>query len=392
MARLDELGPGKEVAQASSVIGREFGFDMLQAVSSLPTERLEQALDELAQAGLIVADGRPPNASYVFRHVLIQDAAYTSMLRDRRRGFHLRYAEALEKDLVGPASTAPELLAAQFAEAGAAEKSIDYYMKAAARATGRFALTEIVGYLQKGLSQLTNLRATLTTQHRELELQVARGLALMELRGAGDEEVRATFERAHELCLVLGGTKFLLHVHDGLVNYHFAHSELDKVAEYGEQALELGHRTGDHHAIILAHRSRGYARLLHGRFREARHDLEQAMEKYEGGMAITRDPKVSVCGALGICLTALGLPESGAAMSLAAIRHAEALAHPISVNLGLRRACVQAMMRRDVQQVLKLSDRLLTNQNDYETFRGSREGLFFSTWAHLRMNPDPMLH
>ncbi|MDR3529822.1 MAG: AAA family ATPase [Rhodopila sp.] len=390
-ARLDQLGAGKEVAQASSVIGREFSFEMLQVVSGLPTERLERALNELTQARVILPQGPPPNAIYVFYHVLIQDAAYASMLRDRRRAFHLRYAEALENDPAGPASRVPELLAVHFAEAGAAEKSVDYYLKAAARATGRFALIEIVGYLQKGLRQLAKLPATLATQHRELALQVAMGRALMEHRGAGDEEVRATFERAEELCLVLGGTEQLLHVHDGLANYHFAHSELDKLVEYAERALELGRRTGNRHAVVLAHRSSGHAKLLLGRFREARGDLEQAIAQYEGEMALTRDPKVSSCAALGICLTTLGLPDSGTARSMEAVRDAEKLSHPISLNLGLRRACVQGMLRRDAQHVLALSNRLLDNQTDYETFRGSREGVFFVTWAHLQTNRDPAL-
>ena len=390
-ARLDQLGAGKDVAQASSVIGREFSFEMLQAVSALPPERLEPALDELIQARLIVPQGLPPNATYVFYHVLIQDAAYASMLRDRRRSIHLRYAEALEKDPSGPASTAPELLATHFAEAGAAEKSIDYYLKAAARATGRFALSEIILYLQKGLRQLAALPATVATQRRELALLVAMGRALMEHRGAGDEEVRATFERAHQLSLVLGNMEQLLHIHDGLANYHFAHSELDKLIEQAERALELGRRTGNHHAIVLAHRSSGHAKLLLGRFREARADLEQAIAHYAGEMAITRDPKVSTCAALGICLTALGLPDSGTERNLEAVRHAEKLAHPISLNLGLRRACVQWMMRRDPQQVLTLSARLLDNQTGYETFRGGREGDFFITWAQLQTSRDPAL-
>lgn len=390
-ARLDQLGAGKEVAQASSVIGREFSFEMLQAVSALPTERLQQALSDLAEARLILPQGEPPNATYVFYHVLIQDAAYGSMLRDRRHAIHLRYAEALEKDPSGPASTAPELLAAHFAAAGAGEKSVDYYLKAAARATGRFALTEVVGFLQKGLLQHAKLPATQATQHRELALRMAIGRALMEHRGAGDEEVRATFERAHELCVALGATEQLLHVHDGLVNYHFAHSELDKLIEYSGRVLELGRRTGNHHAVVLAHRSNGYAKLLLGRFRDARDDLELAILHYKGEMALTRDPKVSVCAALGICLTALGLPDSGTAMSFEAVRHAEKLSHPISINLGLRRACVQGMMRRDAKQVLELSSRLLDNQNDYETFRGSREGVFFVTWALLQTKCDPAL-
>lgn len=391
MAKLDQLGPGKEAAQASSVIGREFSFEILQSVSGLPAARLEHALDELTQAALIVPYGPPPKATYVFRHALIQDAAYSSMLRTRRRNFHRRYAEALEREQAELVTTAPEVLAAQFAEAGVTEKSIDYYFKAAARATGRFALTEIVGYLQKALGQLANMPASLATQQRELELQVARGRALIEHRGAGDEEARASFERAHELCLVLGETKLLLDVHDGLANYHFARSEHDKVAEYGERALAIGHKTGDRHAVILAHRTRGYARLMLGRFSEARRDFEQAIEKYEGQMGVTRDPKVSVFGGLGICLTALGLTATGASMSHEAIRHAEALAHPISLHVSLRRACVQAMMQRDVQRVLDLSGRLLEMQDEYQTFRGSNEGQLLSTWAQLHQTHDPTL-
>ena len=393
-ARLDQLGAGKEVAQASSVIGREFSFEMLQAVSALPAERLAQALSELAEARLIVPQGLPPNTTYVFYHVLIQDAAYGSMLRDRRRTIHLRYAEALEQDPLGPASTAPELLAAHFAEAGSADKSIDYYLKAAARATGRFALTEVIGFLQKGLRQLATLPATEETQHRELALRVAIGRALMEHRGAGDEEVHATFERAHELCVVLRATEQLPHVHNGLANYHLARSELDKLINHADRVLELGRQTGNGHTLALAYRSSGHAKLLLGRLREARADLEQAIAGstvYHGAMAMPRDPKVSACSALGICLTTLGMIDAGTAKSIEAVRHAEKVSHPVSLNLGLRRACIQGMMRRDTQQVLELSQRLLDNQTEYETFRGVKEGAFFATWAQSQSHRDPAL-
>jgi class 3 adenylate cyclase/tetratricopeptide (TPR) repeat protein len=391
MARLDLLGPGKEAAQASSVIGREFSFETLQAVSAVSSERLELALDELEEAGLIATQGQPPQATYVFHHALIQEAAYASMLRERRRAMHLRYAETLERDPSGPASTAPEMLAAQFAMGGAAEKSIDYYLKAAARATGRFALTEIIGYLRKGVSQLGGLGSAPATQQRELALQVALGQALREQRGGGVAEVRAAFERADALCQLLGGTEELLRVHEGLANYHLAHSEFDKVVEYAERALEVGRRTGNVDAVVLGHRSSGHAKLYLGRLREARDHLEQALSQYTGRNTVTRDPKVSVCSALGICLTLLGLPDSGLAISHAGLRHAEMLAHPVSLNLGIRRACVQGMMWRDASQVLELSNRLLENHAQYETFNSSREGAFFVTWAQLQTDRDAAL-
>ena len=303
MARLDLLGAGKEAAQASSVIGREFSFELLQAVSDLSSERLELALDELEEAGLIVAQGQPPQAAYVFLHALIQEAAYASMLRERRRAIHLRYAETLERDPSDPTGNSPELLAAQFAMAGAAEKSIDYYLKAAARATGRFALTEIIGYLRKGLGQIGGLASTPANQQRELALQLALGRAVWEQRGGGVAEVRAAFERADELCQVLGATEELLLVHEGLANYHLAHSEFDKMVEYAERAFAIGQRTGNVDAVVLARRSSGHAKLYLGRLREAREDLEDALSQYTGRRTVTRDPKVSACAALGICLT-----------------------------------------------------------------------------------------
>jgi predicted ATPase len=391
MARLDQLGIGKEVAQASSVIGREFSFDMLQAVSALPANRLEQALAELVAAGLILPHGVPGRASYVFYQALIQDTAYSSMLRDQRRAVHLRYAETLEKDPSGPVSIAPEMLAAHFAEAGAADKSADYYQKAAARATGRFALTEIVGYLTKGLRQLAFLPPAETRQKRELALQVSLGRALTEHRGGGDPEVRAAFERAKELSGVLGDNDQMLHIYYGLANHHLAHSELDKVVEYAASALELGRQTGNHHAVVLAYRSSGHAKILLGRYREARDDLEQVIAQYAGEIESARDARVSAFAALGICLTTLGLPDSGTAKSLEAIRNAEEIAHPVNLDLSLRRACVQAMLRRDTQRVLELSARLLDNQTNYETFRGSREGALFETWAKLQTSRDRSL-
>jgi predicted ATPase len=139
MARLDRLSVGKEIAQIGAVIGREFSFDLVQTLSGLPAKQLESTLTQLAEAEIIVAHGQPPSATYTFKHALVQDAAYTSLLRDRRRSIHLRVAEEMEKDAVGEL-TEPQLIAWHFAEGNAPDRAIDYYQKAAVRATGRFAL------------------------------------------------------------------------------------------------------------------------------------------------------------------------------------------------------------------------------------------------------------
>jgi class 3 adenylate cyclase len=395
MARLDRLTSGKEVAQTGAVIGREFSFESLQAVSKLSARQLEQALGELVQAGVIIARGAPPDALYTFKHALVQDAAYASLLRDRRRTIHLRLAEVLEQDVAG-AATEPQLVAWHFAEGGAPERSIAYYEKAAQRATGRFALTEIVSHLRKALDQLERVADSAERQRRELDLQVALGRALIDCHGSGSDEVRVAFQRARELCLALGETKQLPRIYDGLVlNYYFTHSETQKMLRYASELDEIGGRTGDSQVLLMARQSRLRANLLMGRFQDARDEIELVLAAFEqdarSGAATTRNQTVSLNTMLGICLTALGYPDSGSAASLKGVRHAESLNHVISLVLGLRRACVQCMMQKNRQGAIDLCNRLSQINAEYETFKGTREAIIFHAWSQPDLRRDPLL-
>jgi len=396
MARLDRTAAGKEVAQMAAVIGREFSFETMQALSSLPSAQLEQALGELVQAEIISARGQPPFATYTFKHALVQDAAYASLLRDRRRGVHLQLAERMEKEALGTDNTEPELIARHFAEAGAPDRSIHYYLKAAEQATGRFALAEMVNHFRKGLRQLEHMPNSADKPQLELSLQVALGRVLIDYEGSGNEEVRTTFERARELCLALDERQLLPRVYDGLIlNYHFTHSEPHKILHYSREMLELGERTSNRHAVLMSRRGEGQANLLLGRFEQARDAMRLVIDMYDpthdgphAGVS-TRDAKVSICTLLGICLTVMGYPEAGAAMSQDGVRHAETLNHVVSLILGLRRACLQGMVQRNTQVVSELSNRLITVRSAYETFKGSREGTIYQDWALLRTQLEP---
>jgi hypothetical protein len=395
MARLDALALGKEIAQIGSVIGREFSFEMLQALSNLPTKRLEQAIGELLQALLVMARGRPPAANYTFMHALVQDAAYASLLRDRRRAIHLHLAEELEKDTTG--SVGPQLIAWHFGEAGAADRAIDHFLKAAEGATGRFALSEKASHLRRGLEQLSALPDSDATRRRELALQLALGRTLIDQQGSGTDEVSAAFERSREICLALDDTKQLLRVHDGLMNFHFTRGEPRRVLHHVGEMLEIARRTGDPQAFLMARRSAGYGNVVLGRFEEARHEMQLLVDMYDterdGPRArlATRDPKVSICTLLGICQTVMGYPDSGAAMAMDGVKHGESVNHPISLILGLRRACVQRMIQHDTQGVIDLADRLRAVNADYETFLGTREGAIFDGWARLHTRQDAAL-
>jgi len=395
MARLDRLGPGKEVAQIGSVIGREFSFETALALGRIPAERMADALDQLVRAGLASARGEPPETVYSFKHALVQDAAYASLLRDRRRELHLRLAEALEKNAVRGIIPEAQLIAWHFGEAGAPEKSIDYYLKAAEQTTGRFAFAEMVSQLHKGLRQLQQLPAGREAQRRELALQVAIGRALINFRGSGTEEVREAFERARELCLALDDTKELLVVFDGLVlNYHFTHSDSAKMLSYAEELLDVGRRTEDALALLWARRARGSANLLLGRFEQARAEMQFVIDKYQknGSKAedprMARDPRVSTYTLFGICLTALGHLNTGAATSSEGLGYAERLNQVVNLQTGLRRVCVQRIMQRNTSEVADLSARLLAINAEHETFVGSREGIILRGWAQLHGRRD----
>ncbi len=191
---------------------------------------------------------------------------------------------------------------------------------------------------------------------------------------------RATtaFARARELCLELNETDLLLPILYGLQVYHFSHAEPEVVTRYAREILDLGARTGDRHATILGERVGGSAYLLLGRFAESRGAYENLLRLYDpadeqAGMAsdAARDPMVAGCAFLGICLTVMGYPAQGRAVTTRGLAYGETLGHAISVVFILRRGCITAMLRRDVATVRQLSARLLEVSTEYETFLGA---------------------
>jgi class 3 adenylate cyclase/predicted ATPase len=392
-ARLDRLVVGKEVARTGAVIGRDFSFELMQAVSQLPAKRLADALAELAHAEIVVAHGEPPSATYTFKHALVQDAAYASLLRDQRRTIHRQLAEVLDEDASGEA-TEPQVIAWHFAEGGMPDKSFEYYRKAADRATGRFALAEVVHHLRNGLRQMEHIPDSADRQRLELALQLQLGRALIDHEGADSDAVRVTFERARELCLALGELEMLPRVYDGLVpNYYFIRSQPEKIIQYSRDMIPFHQRIGERQALFMQRRAESLAYFLFGNFEAARDAMESLDLDRDGPDArmSTRDPKVAISVLLGVCLTILGQIDSGAAMSRSAVERAESLGHAVSLNLGLRRACAQAMLQRDVHRVVELADRMAALRAEYETYKGSWEGTFFHDWAQMCTRPDPVL-
>jgi class 3 adenylate cyclase/predicted ATPase len=199
MARLDRLGPAKEVAQIGSAIGREFSHALLASVVRKPAAELESALDRLAQAGLLSRQGVRPKASYLFNHALVQDAAYGTLLREPRRALHARIAETLESQFAETAESEPEILARHCTEAGLIEKAVSLWGKAGQRSLARSALVEAAAQLTRALDQIATLPGTAALRREQIKLQVALITPLIHVKGHAAAETKAAAEQARLL-------------------------------------------------------------------------------------------------------------------------------------------------------------------------------------------------
>jgi class 3 adenylate cyclase len=199
MARLDRLGPAREVAQIGAVIGRDFSYRLLCAVAGTEDVPLQTALERLAEADILLVQGLPPDAEYRFKHALIQDAAYENLLRSRRQVLHRRVGEALRDNLANAAAE-PELLAHHFTQAGLTEAAIEWWGKAGQQSLERSALVEAVAQLRKGLALVANLPEGVTRMQHELDLQIAVGKAMFATKGYFAPEAGEAFHRARALC------------------------------------------------------------------------------------------------------------------------------------------------------------------------------------------------
>ena len=199
MARLDRLGPAKEVAQIGAAIGRKFSHTLLTAVVRKQEAELRSALEGLITAGLLFRQGVPPHATYLFKHALVQDAAYSTLLREPRRALHARIAETIESQFAEIAESRPELLARHCTEAALIEKAAGLWGKAAQRSLERSALVEAVAQFTRALEQIAALPATPALRREEIKLQVGLANALMHTKGHGAAETKAAFDRARAL-------------------------------------------------------------------------------------------------------------------------------------------------------------------------------------------------
>jgi predicted ATPase/class 3 adenylate cyclase len=341
MARLDRLAPMKAVAQVAATIGREFPLALLEKVVSLPKRDVEAAVDRLLAAGLLFPAGHQANRIYAFKHALVQDEAYASLLRDERRALHVRIAEALCRDFADAAAAAPELVAHHYTEAHERPLAIAYWAKAGQRASERSAFAEAVTHLQTAVALLAELPEGPQRNEQELPLRQALGGALIAAKGFAADETFETFKRALELCRQFGDSPQIFSVLSGIIGFHVARGEFEQSRAIAEDLLERARRQEDRTARLMGHRALGMSLFLIGEFAAARGELAEALELYDvrrhGALAAVFLQDLKAAGLAYLALTSilLGDIEAGLAHGRAAVAHAEELHHPHSICYAL---------------------------------------------------------
>jgi class 3 adenylate cyclase/predicted ATPase len=355
MARLDRLAPVREIAQLGATLGREFSYELLHAVSPLDEGSLQQGLQQLVEAELIYQRGLPPQAMYFFKHALIQDTAYQSLLKSTRQQYHRQIAQVLEGRFPETSETQPELLAHHYTEAGLIEQALPYWQRAGERATQRSANTEAISHLTKGLELLKTLPDMPTRAQQELRLQVALGSPLMATKGWWVPEVEHAYTRALELCRQVGETPQLFTILAGLSAVYHTRGEQERARDLGEQMLRLAHSTQRPSFLLIAHYSLGEFLYSLGELHLARGHLEQGIALYDphkGRSSAFRGiqhPGVGCLAVLASVLWLLGYPDQALQRSQEALTLAQELSHPFSLGFALLWAAWFHLRRREGQ-------------------------------------------
>jgi predicted ATPase len=327
MARLDRLGgPAKEVAQIAAAIGREFSHALLASVVSQPEAELRSALDRLIAAGLLFRRGVPPHVTYLFKHALVQDAAYGTLLREPRRTLHARIAETIESEFAESAESRPELLARHWTEAGLIEKAASLWGKAGQRSLARSALVEAAEQLTRALDQIATLPGTPVLRGEQIRLQVALVNALMHLKGyaapepkAAVEQARQFIERAEALGEPPEDPLLLLSVLYGVWAASYVAFNGDPTRELASQFMALAEKQGQTVPLMIGHRLMGTSLLLTGEIAKGREHFDHAFALYDPAKhrplatRFGQDVRVSILVYRALAQWMLGYPEAALA-------------------------------------------------------------------------------
>jgi predicted ATPase len=349
-ARLDRLGLAKEIAQIGAAIGRHFTYALLRAVAPMEENALREALARLEGSGLVLCRGRPPEATYTFKHVLVQDAAYNTLLREARRTLHTRIGETLETQFTEIAESQPEILAYHYAQAGLIEKAVGLWHKAGQQSLARSALVEAAEQFKRALAQIDTLRVTATLHRERINLQVALINPLVHLKGYAAAETKSAAERARlliEEADALGESPedplLLFSVRYSLWVANYVAFNGDVVRELATQFLALAERRKLRIPLVIGHRLMGRALLSTGEIAQGLVHFERALTLYDNdstahrafAMRFGQDVQVSIFSYRSIAMWMLGHYDAATADAEKSLKDARGIGHAATLMYAL---------------------------------------------------------
>src|SRR5262249_21465351 len=371
MARLDRLGPAREVAQLGAAIGREFPYNLLAAVSRMSESELQYALDRLAGAELIFAHGTPPSAVYVFKHALVQETAYETMLKSKRQQLHEHIAKALEDRFPEITHTQPEILGHHYTEAALPKIAITWWGKAGDLAIRRSADTEAVRHFSCAIELLQREPVSRERDESELSMRIKLSGPLIATRGYVTPELAENYENAWQLCGKLNEEKSVFPVMYGQWVIPYVRGDMGTALVNSERFLHRAERQNDTGLLMMGHRIYGSSLVWRGDARQGSEHLRQALSLYNGAehdklaYVFSQHPRTAALAHLCLGLQHLGFIDQAMDAGWQAIADAKRIGHFNSIAYSLCFVSLLIMLRRDVSTLKTTAGELMQLAKQY---------------------------
>jgi class 3 adenylate cyclase/tetratricopeptide (TPR) repeat protein/ABC-type transport system involved in cytochrome c biogenesis ATPase subunit len=383
MARLDRLASVREIAQIGAAIGRDFSYSLLRAVAGRDGTALKHALAQLEQAELVFRRGDPPEANYSFKHALVQDVAYESLLKSRRQQLHGQIARTLEQGFADIVASEPEIVAHHFTQAGLADPAIDYWLKAGQHAARRSANAEALNHLARGLELLPNIDDPMLRNKSELLLQTSLGNSLRATKG-WSIDMKQAYTRALQLCKESGFDEHTFPAVFGLCSWNFVRAALSEAQALAEHLVNTAENTDDSVYKVLAHEALGFTLFARGQFAAAHAALERSISMCEDSKATAyldlsaQDPRVHVRLYDGMVLWLLGYPDQALQICGEARRYADRSQHPFSEAMARTISLRVHQLRGEAAVVAGQADAAIALCEEHGVCALSRHGSDFA--------------
>jgi class 3 adenylate cyclase/tetratricopeptide (TPR) repeat protein len=392
MARLDRLGSAKRVVQIGAVIGREFSYELLSKVTDIPEETLKEELYRLVESGMLLRSRSTDVLTHVFKHALVRDAAYSSLLKKEQAALHARIARVLVDEFPETANEQPELLANHLEAAGQIDHAVPYLIKAAQVSASRSGFVEAITQLERGLRLLQTQPRSSSRTRQEMQLYLTLGDINAEYRGFSANECGNAYIKGLELCRELGDEPEIFSVLSRVGSFHITRAMFPQCRAAGEECLSRAAGQTSKPPFVMGHRLLGGTSFLAGEFTTARRHLEQALALYEQDetpyrstqILYVQDQKSTVLCYLALTLSILGYLDSGLRAAEDSLRHSRSLGDPHTVNFSLCFLAAVLHIRRDSPQALRVATESLelAREQGFATWVGISQMIRGASLAH----------